>query len=436
MIAHSLAVDHDISLLENYQNKDQWVFYKGPLPKRTRSSADRTRELPTFSLGLPLFLTPFYAMAVHWFPQYLVMFLRLVLCAVTAIALYYLMELGQFLSGSSRFAHWVAAGAAFSIPIIMYSNLMYPEILAFLLLIVALRQLTQPESLKWTSLIPLSLIPGLLVWLHPKYMILSLAICLLTSFRLIRERRAKGHFRLVVTTYAVLAAAGIASLLYYLHWAYGTWSPSRLTGGFDEEREIVDFLRNRTQIVLQMFVGSWLDQRFGILPHSPSYVAFFPALLWCLRERWLKVYPVVLLFVAHMMLICFGAPLGGFAPPARHFLVLTPFLLVPVMLISSYWNLLQKGLFVFLQFLGCGISAVMLYYYPLAFTKTSWRYPDVASRFWEAFHLEEWIPNTIATAPRLGLILAWLGLVAVFSVLLYPKKREVQSQGMSTNEHP
>ncbi|PWT88795.1 MAG: hypothetical protein C5B54_10045, partial [Acidobacteria bacterium] len=42
--AHSIAVDGDIQLLNNYQEKDYRLFYPGELAKRTTANFDKTRE--------------------------------------------------------------------------------------------------------------------------------------------------------------------------------------------------------------------------------------------------------------------------------------------------------------------------------------------------------------------------------------------------------
>jgi hypothetical protein len=79
--AHSIAIEGDLSLRENYDNQDYRYFYTGQITKRTTFNHDRTKELPAFSAGLSFFLSPFYWVVFHWFPSNLVSFLRCLMCA-------------------------------------------------------------------------------------------------------------------------------------------------------------------------------------------------------------------------------------------------------------------------------------------------------------------------------------------------------------------
>src|SRR5262245_40119939 len=90
--AHSLAVDGDLELKNNYVNGDYRLFYPSILAKRTTLTPDHS-ELPAFGPGLSMFLTPFYWLAFHLFPTNIVFFLRLVMCSVAALAMYQLLGL-------------------------------------------------------------------------------------------------------------------------------------------------------------------------------------------------------------------------------------------------------------------------------------------------------------------------------------------------------
>src|SRR5687768_10096956 len=80
VITHSLARDGDISLLNNYKEQHYRIFYDSILAKRTTASADKKREIPTFGMGMPLFLAPWYNAIHDTSPHKLVPYLRLVIC--------------------------------------------------------------------------------------------------------------------------------------------------------------------------------------------------------------------------------------------------------------------------------------------------------------------------------------------------------------------
>ncbi|HEY7161875.1 MAG TPA: hypothetical protein VH815_11485, partial [Acidobacteriota bacterium] len=113
IVAHSLALDRDISLLNNYQKHHYHYFYPGELAKRTSPSADNKRELPAQGLGLSIFLAPFYYLTMRVSPQSVVAVLRLVMCSTTAIVLYNLLIL-LFEIRLSSFSVWLVALGAFA----------------------------------------------------------------------------------------------------------------------------------------------------------------------------------------------------------------------------------------------------------------------------------------------------------------------------------
>ncbi len=143
--AHSLAVDGDLQLLNNYKNQDYRLFYPGGLAKRTTSNFDKSRELPAFGLGPAIFLTPFYWLAFTYFPSLLVPFLRLVVCSITSVALYQLLIVGSAVSARACTMLTVAA-AALTSPLLTYCSQFYPEIFAFLLIVLALREFQSLEA--------------------------------------------------------------------------------------------------------------------------------------------------------------------------------------------------------------------------------------------------------------------------------------------------
>lgn len=430
VITHSLAMDGDISLLNNYQEQHYRIFYDSILAKRTTASADKKREIPTFGLGMPLFLSPWYKTINAYAPHKLVPYLRIVICLVAAIGVYQLLSFGLELGGSPAAAFIITAGAAFASPLVTYSSQFYPEIFAFVLLITALRTLHNRQKHPWLSAIVLCLIPGLLMWLHPKYLALALVLTAIGTFLIYRDHGKKISRMQIV--HLVIAFLGICAFFVFLQTQYGSWSPNRIYGGWQKQASLLELLQQegieRAGVMVKMLFGFWFDERFGLLPFSPFYVVFFAAAIWCLRNRQAIVYPALLLFILHFLPLCWGAPLGGYAPPARHFVVMIPFLLTPVFLIYSKWLSEQKALMITLQLGGVYIAYRMFTNYRKIFANVTWRNPDGGSEFWPLLYLERWIPNCIATQPEYMLIFLWLVGTSFVAFSLYPRvKLEAQS---------
>src|SRR5262249_6506921 len=157
--------------------------------------------------------------------------------------------------------------------------------------------------------------------------------------------------------------AGILSFLFFLHSEYGSWSPNRIYWGWENQRTLLDLIREegfqRVWIMIRMSLGFWIDQRFGLIPYAPLYIAFFPGLIWSLRTDREYSFPLTLLLAAHFAALCWGAPLGGFAPPSRHWVVLLPAVLYFILPLYDVWKRWQRWLFLVLALVSLATSFVM-----------------------------------------------------------------------------
>lgn len=426
IVCHSLVVDHDISMINNYRHLDYRLFYPTTLLKRTTLSPDRKVELPAYGIGISFFLAPFYWFALTFFPGTLVYFLRLVMCLATALGIYNLVRLAASLYPERKSGRMlVVLGIALASPIVTYSSQMYPEIIAFLLVVLALRQFHRLASADPSSSRPLfwlALIAPTLLWLHPKYVALCFvmfALSLYYSWRSPRPAAAR-------VAHAVVTAAGIAAFFLFLHSVYGSWSPNRIYGGAQVKTSLIDLINRegaeRLWVMVRMFFAYWLDQRFGIFIYAPLYAFFFAAVVWSFRRHLKVVFAPMLLFAAHFLVISYGAQMGGYAPPSRHFVVLVPLLSVPMLLafgeLESRW---RRATFVFLEAVGWTIAVLMFSHYPLIFTNATWRNPDGYSEFWTWLHLDSLIPQLTGSYTNYPLTIVWVLLVVLFALLLCPK---------------
>lgn len=432
--AHSIAYDHDLSLLNNYRDKDYRAFYPGDLPKRTTPSADGKRELPAEGLGLPFLLAPVYRLAREILPAgLLVPSLRLFMCSITSIVLYLLLAAAGVLGATGM----LRCAAPFLVsPLLFYSGQFYPEIPAALLVAASLLLLAQLEEHPFRGLLLLSLVPGALVWMHPKYLALALSLLVGSAAYCLRTFRVYGKagaiFRAVLL--ALAGAAGVFSFLLFLHSEYGGWSPNRIYAGWEpqQQKTLLDLVLQegfgRITVMFRMFFGFWMDQRFGILVYAPLYVAFFPAVLSNLRRRSPLAGLTAALFAIHFLGLCWGAPLGGFAPPSRHFVVLVPLLLLAILFVYDMWTPLQRAFYWGLLGLSGVISLAMAARYRSLFSDLTWRNPDQHSVFWQQTSLDSWIPCLTATQFPLLLVLLWTALIGALSWLLVPRSPVAQQE--------
>ncbi len=433
IVAHSLALDRDISLLNNYQKRHYHYFYPGELAKRTSPSADHKRELPAQGLGLSIFLAPFYYLTMRISPASVVAALRLIMCSTTAIVLYNLLIL-LFQARSSSFSVWfVSFGAFVASPILTYSSLFYPEIPAMLLLTFAIRKILEIEEHRWQSFFWLSLIPGALVWLHPKYFALGICICITTAiwyYKRLRVYSDGSHYGMSFL-YSLVSSAGIFSFFLFLNFEYGGWSPNRIYAGWDRPAQsLLELIRQegigRIVTMIRMAIGLWIDQRFGLICHAPLYALFFPAVIWMFRSK-TNLKFILIWFAIHFLILCWGAPLGGFAPPSRHMIVLLPLVLIPLTFIVSAVSGVKKYLAVGMFVLSWFFVVLMFLNYRLLFSNVTWRNPDGVSPFWQDLRLDWLIPNLTATHPNWLLVVIWCIAVSAISWVIYPRIRKIET---------
>jgi hypothetical protein len=426
IVAHSLAVDGDLSLANNYLDRQYRLFYKGELAKRTSPSADRKRELPAQGLGLSFLFAPFYKLTLTVFPPALVGVLRLIMCSITTIVLYQLLKLSALCGLSSRASFFVLCGAAVASPLLTYSSLFYPELPAALLITIALRNLLEMEEHGWRAFFWLTLVPAGLLWLHPKY--LALSICVLLSAGIFFYQTFRVYNRnatLLAILYAVIAAVGVMTFFLFLHDQYGGWSPNRIYAGWDKApQSLMDLIRQegigRIGTMFRMSLGLWIDQRFGLIPFAPLYLLFIPGVIYMLRSK-TGIRFVLIWFFIHYLILCWGAPLGGFAPPSRHMIVLLPIVLIVVAKAFSQQIGVRKILAAALFVLSWILAGFMYFDFRSLFTNVTWRNPDGISPFWQHYGVESLIPLTTASNLNWVVCLCWCIVLAGLSLFFYTK---------------
>jgi hypothetical protein len=427
LTTHSLVVDGDISLGENHKNRDYRIFYPGVLPGRATVGADGVRVVPAQGMGLSLFLVPFYYLALHLFPGFLVPFLRLIICGIASFSAYFLLSLGETQGAENKIRLLVLGGICLSSPFLFYSNLFYPEIFALLLVAITLVQFQKLPEHPIPSLFVLGAIPGSLLWLHPKYLLLAICITVISCYRFTRQYGQKGSpqkFWMPVL-YLAIAIVGIVGFFQFLRLEYGSWSPDIIYAGDRKETGILDVLGQegiqRLTVMGRMIFGFWLDQRFGILPYAPLYAVALAGIFWAIRQRKKQVYPALILFVLNFLVLSWSSPLGGFAPPSRHFVAMLPFLAIFIWTVARDWSRSQRRLFLALELIGWFVAVLMLTHYRLIFANVTWRNPDELSPFWKWIHLANWIPQLTTQQVNYGIVIFWLGSTALLSYFLYPR---------------
>jgi hypothetical protein len=214
LYAKSIGRGWGLDLQRAYKPRSYRDFYDGQLePHARRFTGPDGRLASWHGIGLPLLLVPF---AVTDPP---VWGFRLVMIAVTSALAYHLFMLVRSLTraGPAVVGFGVAA-VVLSPPTIYYAGQVYPELLAALLVVLALRclQSERPPSMRFTCA---AVAAALLPWLNLRYVTLTAGLglaILVCTFRATEEHRKTQNVRVTEEhrrTRKVEAASSDASWL-------------------------------------------------------------------------------------------------------------------------------------------------------------------------------------------------------------------------------
>jgi hypothetical protein len=338
IITHSIVVDRDLDLENNYARNDGRFFGHDGLERGLHAVPSRTGYVRSIhDIGLAVGLVPVYgaAQALARLPSESVLrrfrmdrglftysIVSLFLIAVTAGSLGSLA--GAFATMSSRrVAAAVTLLAGVSPPVVSHAFLVFPEVVA-----LAATSLTvwfsikAPRSQDASTLLLLLLFLGLLPWTHHKYALYAPGLVFVIAWQrapLVRSLSASTR------TWALILFAAPQVVLHA--WTWHEWGT--LAGALTTERIPFSWDSFWSGVI-----GLWFDRQSGLLAYAPIYW-LLPACWWLTWKRtWGYAVPFMLLYLpAAAFVLGWWA---GFAPAARYIAPAIPLLLVPVVQALRY----------------------------------------------------------------------------------------------------
>jgi hypothetical protein len=271
LAAHSLVVDRDLDLRNNYDAGDYLSFWNGDAIDRHVVERPGGVQLLSHNAGLAVLLAPAYAVGGHAGVAYLLALIG----ALVAAEVY---ALAHALSGDARAAALAWLGVAFTPPVLWYAFQIYPELPGALATIVAVRQLLAAGVRRSTGLgyAATALALAALPFLSGRFVLVWAVLIVAVA---VRARRSRSGGWLTVL------AAGLVALLAYLGanaLAYGSASPAASYQGETAIGVDPAFLFERSARGL---LGWLLDMQRGLLWWSPVYVLAFAGLVRLARAR-------------------------------------------------------------------------------------------------------------------------------------------------------
>jgi hypothetical protein len=264
LIAHSLIVDRDFELTNNFNNQDYRVFYPGDLFPRHEAVTPKPILVSKHALGLPVLIAPAFALD-GWRGAAHTMNLLGALLAVNVFLL------ALEVSGSRRAAWLVWAALAFAAPLFTYAELIFPEAPAALLIVYAWRHLRAWSAANPAQKFLATLCMAFLPWLHARFLFIVAGLALYMGASVWREQKPAAGARMW------------SNVLRSLHASALLWAPLLVSAvlliGYDlyvYDSPLPNYADHSgtgapPEIFAAVF-GVWLDQQWGLLNHAPVYL--------------------------------------------------------------------------------------------------------------------------------------------------------------------
>ncbi len=355
MTAISIWEDHDLNECNNYRERDEaklypsfyspwtgfpsdWKGWTGapfPLPphaariqppSRMCASTNPAVPLPPdgsrselyskHGLGLSLMVLPAFVLGGRTLVVYF-------LCALGALLAANIYLLAREATGkmTNSLLTWMAF--AFTVPLMPYSYLIFPELPAALLVIYAFRRirLWQNNPLQTTAV---SLSIAFLPWLHYRFVPLSVALIIYYIYQTYRQSKLKQDTHwlrdALMLGAPIVISAGLLMAFFYHRYGQVTPNPADHAGSNDLEG------------TLRGLAGLLLDEQWGLFVYAPVYIlAIVGLIIMAVRRQWRKdLLWLGVVFVPYYGIIAnYAQWWGEWCPPARYMASVLPLLALP-----------------------------------------------------------------------------------------------------------
>ncbi len=378
MTAISMWEDHDLNECNNYRQREELRFYpsfyspwtgfpqgwKGwtgapfPLPPHAAHIVPASRMCASTdpSMSLPADGSHSELYTKHGIGLSLLVMLPFELGG-RALVVYFLCALGALLAANIYLLAREATGDivpalltwlafAFTVPLMPYSYLIFPELPAALFILYAFRRIRLWHN-NWLQTTAISLSISFLPWLHYRFVPVCAALILYFVYKLFRyrsqgqERTFRWASELALFAVPILASAALLMAYFYQRYGQVTPNPADHAGSSD----LAGTLRGAA--------GLLLDEQWGLFVYAPVYIlTIVGVVLMAVRRDWRgQLGWLGLVFVPYYGVIAnYAQWWGEWCPPARYLASTLPLLALPFAIglhriRSALYDLLYGALF-------------------------------------------------------------------------------------------
>jgi hypothetical protein len=317
LIVQSIVFDHDLDLANDYAGQRYYEFYPEPLPDvHGIHVGDAIYSLR--DMGLPVLAVIPYALAGRTG----VLVLICMFAALLAAQLYLLL---RDLAFDRRVALLAVAATLLVHPFVTYTTQIYPDLIAALVFVTAVRLIRQGTAAPLRNLALASAFVGVLPWLTTRGWFVAIGVGLVLASSALRPRRDLLRRFLA----GALPFAALVLLLCYFNWRlFGWFIPG---AGYFLIRDQQEILNYSPQTGIP---GLLFDRAFGLVPRAPIYLLPFLGAVALWTRRRLYGPPLAALLLGWGLYLLYIADIVTWhadgAPPSRYLLAGLPFLVVAV----------------------------------------------------------------------------------------------------------
>jgi hypothetical protein len=347
LAAESIAYDGDVNLANDYASRDRVmrVVNLFPLPHSNQVVDHNGALRPVHGVGLSVILAP--AVVLGGLTG-----ARIVMVLIAALLADQLYRLIRDLGLRRRYGALAWFAAMFCMPILAFSSQIYPELPGALLVVVALRIMVagapSPAALAFGSAAAAAL-----VWLHVRYLSLSLGMIAGLAFVALSDQRgtaartergwgsigaaragavrlaatARTRWRSVLLPLLVPYAVGMGLMAVMFQRWYGNPLPGASYGGATRLGEA------GWNFVYTFALRDTLDPVNGWLPYAPVHWLGLAALGCLVLWFGWRAAACVAVAVAYELLVASAGASVGWTFPGRYTMIITPLIAIPLALV-------------------------------------------------------------------------------------------------------
>ncbi|HET7697532.1 MAG TPA: hypothetical protein VFK57_17580 [Vicinamibacterales bacterium] len=318
LIAHSVVVDRDLEVSNNYERGDYLAYYAGLLRPHYAAPA---RDGALYSLhgqGLPVLIAPTLAIggyrAVVWW-----------IAAIGAVGTLFVWKAAHALTANVASAWFAWAASALTAPVVLHSTLVYPDSVAGTVLAAGVLAMLTAASLSAVGAAALGAGIGLLPWLHIRLAPAAVILLAAVAARIVGAPGGWRRWWRVLLALALPIGVSAAAWLLFFGRLYGTLDP---LAPFHARAPL------RFDLVLDGLAGLAADQEFGLIPNAPVHALWIAgaAALWRVNRRLLV--ELAALTVPYVVAVAAFPDWFGASTPARY---LTPLVFPMSVTVASLW---------------------------------------------------------------------------------------------------